>query len=163
MEEADICFHNGPGVCAAGSGGFPVDRGLHAEADAGGEYFNHCFKEFRADLAGCTLDRDFGGGVDNEAVADGFEYLEEKLRLERAGGAAAEIDAAQPVRELPSILPGTAAGAAKLVAEARHIALVLAGREDARGEVAVGALCAAERDGDIETERAAHTSILPAL
>jgi hypothetical protein len=85
-------------------------------------------------------------------LVDGSEELVEKVWIEDAGRASAEIDGVDSFREMSADRFGVGARDSELFAEAVDVGGVVGGGVGVGGKVAEGALGSAERDGEVEAE-----------
>ena len=137
-QQVHFAGHRGGGVAAAGAPDFEIDEGLHAERDAVDAALRPRARGFGGEGAGRGLDGGFGPGP----AGDGVEQRPQRIRGEVAGRAAAQVDGFRPPR--PCV-------AADLRQQRLAVARLRVAREDARGEVAVGALLRAKGIGDVDS------------
>ncbi len=142
----------GGGVEAADGGGLAIDEALDAEGEAVDAVVLEGLEGGVGELAGRGFEGDLGVGGEGEVA---LEEMEDRLDLiggEEAGGASTEVEGGDEFRQGGADGGGAMAGVGDLAGEGFDVGGKAAGREAVRGEVAEGALGAAERDGDVEAE-----------
>src|SRR5579885_2798329 len=144
---AEIRECNSTRMQAACGPGFLVYERLHSEADAIHAAFEHGLERVIGQLAGCTFHGDFCSLKNFKLISNCAEQRCEELRRQKAGCASAQVDGIQ------CICRCKCSRRLKVFGEAPDISLHVRGRKYARSEVAVGALGAAKRHGNIEAKR----------
>ena len=132
---------------------FAIDEGLHTQTHAVDARGNQRVEGFVGNLTRRALDRDFGIHIEMEIRSYGGEEMVNQVRSKQAGGSTAQVNRVDTPGQIHIDLPGPHAGRLEIADEAADITRVLAGRINARGEVAVGALRPAKGDGDIDPKR----------
>jgi len=132
---------------------FSIDEGLHTQTHAVDARSNQRVKGFAGNLTWRALDGDFGIRVEMKICPNGGKEILNQAWSKQAGGSTAQVNGVDTPGQIYVDLPGPLAGRLQIVDEAVNITRVLAGRINARGKVAVGALRPAKGDGDVEPQR----------
>ena len=132
-----------------------IDERLHAQAGAIHSGLDERFERRLIQLPRRAFDGDLRIRRDVELGAQVREKARQQLRGEQAGRSAAQVDRVHAARQMHAHPIGPGPGSSQIGDQAVHVAGVLAGGIDPRGEVAKGALRAAIGDGEVETERVA--------
>src|SRR5581483_4769165 len=145
----------------ANGGGFFVNERLQAQADTVDAATHQTIHDGARQGSGSAFHRNFRSGLNLEPSSYSLKNALQFCGIEDGGRASAKVDRVHDTIELSTHLLGNPMGIFHVQTDAVHIPTENRLGKDARSEVAITTLGAAERDGNIESER--HRLLSPVM